>query len=126
MEEGESHDDLSNDIPDHVFSEENFLLAQVEVQVSHGEVLHDDVDVARILEGFPDAREEEVVLHLADHLALQHVVLSYLRLVYYLHRVTLSALFLFHQYHTSERTLSQVLDALVVRRTSSCFLVVWL
>lgn len=126
MQESESHDYFGDYIPDDVFGEKDVLLTEVEIEISHGEVLHNDVDIGGVLEGFLDACEEEVVFHLPDHLALQHIVLAYLGLVYDLHRVALTALFLLHQHHTPERPLAEIFDALVVGRSSPCLLVDWL
>lgn len=64
------------DAADGRLCEGDFLLAEVEVKIALGEVLHDDVNARLVLEGFADAHQEVLAADALHQLALQHVELS--------------------------------------------------
>lgn len=55
MQDADANYYLSDDASDECLGEGYFLSAQVEVELAHGQVLHDDVDVSLVLEGLANA-----------------------------------------------------------------------
>jgi len=106
-------------ISDHFFCKYNFLFTKVEVKITHGKVLHNDVDIIVCLESFLYSHQEIFMTNLLHQLALHYVELLYFGFIYYLHCVSTVCKFLLGQNNETKRTLTQVLLVLVVLWTSA-------
>lgn len=76
VEDAHSNDYFGQNAADGWLGEGDFLLAQVEVKITLRKILHDYVDTRLVLEGFPYAHQEVLVVDPLHQLALQHVELS--------------------------------------------------
>jgi hypothetical protein len=102
MEVIQAYNNFSEYIPNDVFTETNLFFPQIEVEISHWKVFHDNVNIAGILKCLLDACEKIMISHLFDNFTLQDIVLFYLGLVNYLHGITLLSLFLFCNHYASK------------------------
>lgn len=96
MQEADCLEDLRDELADEVLRE--FLVGEVVVKIAPVNVLHDYVDLVLVLEGVEDTHQEWVVRgadHLLDVVSLQQILLFYLLLVDYLHRVDFVGFYVF-------------------------------
>jgi hypothetical protein len=105
---------LSDYALDDLLRKRNFLLFEIKVKIAHRQILHNDVDMCLILEGFANAGQKIWMADLLYELALQHVELSDLSFLNYFHSVLLPSFLLLGLHNASEGALSQILLALVV------------
>ena len=114
MQNFDSHNNLGHQHLNDVLCKHALFPLQVVVDIPPRHVLHNNVDFALILEGFPDGGEQCVLAYFPDPLALQNVELFYFPLVNYLHCVLVVILFVLRQHYIAEGAAAQVLDGLVV------------
>ena len=104
MQDSHPNNNLRDDVLNDSLTENYVLALEVEVEVTHGGVVHDDVDVDLVLEG------------------LFYVVLLDLGFLDYFHREFPACGFLGSKDNAAEGTLTEVLIELIIFRPSWSFL----